>query len=102
MKSRRRVNSTVMLHNKNRSVTESEKIVACFVRGLNVFGRGTFSMSDLRAQCDSIFERSGRQLRFLTSHGSTGNILVYAPGISTATLRDLVRTIRDAPLHNGR
>src|SRR5258708_15603442 len=71
--------SMLMLHNKNPSVTESEEIVACFVRGLNVFGRGTLSMSDLRAQCDSTFERSGRRLRFLTSHGSTGNILVYAP-----------------------
>ena len=90
MKSRRPVKSTVMLHNKNRSVTESEEIVACFVRGLNVFGRGTLLMSDLRAQCDSIFERSGRRLRVLASHGSTGNILVYAPGIATATIRDLV------------
>src|SRR6267378_2867136 len=90
MNSRRRVNSDVMLHNKNPSVTESEEIVACFVRGLNVFGRGTLSMSDLRAQCDSIFERSGRQLRYLTSHGSTGNILVYAPGIATENIRDLV------------
>src|SRR5438132_5755401 len=79
-----------MLYDENPSVTESEEIVACFVRGLNVFGRGKLSMGELRAQCDSIFERSGRQLRFLTSHGSTGNILVFAPGIATATVRDLI------------
>lgn len=82
--------ATVMLHEQNRSMTEAEQILVCFVRGLNVFGRNKLSMDDLRAQCDSAFERSNHQIRFLTYYRPTGNFAVLAPGIASATVRDIL------------
>ncbi len=69
---------------------EADQIVVRFVRGLNVFGRGKLSMDGLRAQCDSAFERSKPQMRFLTYYGPKGNFAVFAPGIEAATVRSIL------------
>ena len=59
----------------------------CFLRGLNVFGRGVISMFDLECCCRTAFSESGLPLRFLDYYGPTGNVALLATGVPEDDIR---------------
>lgn len=54
----------------------------CFLRGLNVFGRGTIHMSELERRCRATFAETGLPILLVDYYGSTGNVAVLATGVT--------------------
>ena len=59
----------------------------CFLRGLNVFGRGTISMFELERRCRATFAETGLPILFLDYYGPTGNVAVLASGVPAGDVR---------------
>ena len=75
-------------------MSEAGRLFLCFVRGLNVFGRGKISIPEQQARCSSAFDRSGQNIKFLVAHTNTGNLTVVGPSDVTAAV--VQRLVRDA------
>ena len=75
-------------------MAETGKLFLCFVRGLNVFGRGKISIPEQQVRCSSAFDSSGENIKFVVAHTNTGNLAVA--GSSDITAAAVQRLVRDA------
>jgi hypothetical protein len=68
--------------------------MALLLPSLNVFGRGSISMSDLERRCGSAFVESGLPLRVIDYYGATGNVAITASDVTEGDIRaTLLRAI---------
>src|SRR5262249_44851703 len=77
---------------------EDRKLHLCFVRGLNVFGRGKISIPEQKSRCESVFEASGEDLQFVTAHTNTGNLAISTgPDVAPGRVQQLVTNALRSP-----